>query len=373
MKHTYLFILLLIAYSSVFAQYGGGSGQGINIVIAPSLSLVGNGNGYQGGMNDGQNSLRANSISLISAGGQYTGGSNDGISSGTGNGLSLNSNSMYAGGANDGATGITILGLVLLPGQSAYSGGANDGAGIVLNTATNLSTATMFAGGINDGFHSLSNNSTNLIASGMYAGGGDDGYSSIDKIISLVLPVKWVTFTASKKDKDVLLNWQTANELNVTEFIIERSFDGIQFSKIGIETSAGGTGNNQYQYTDMNPAGVCTGFNCEVIYYRLKQISKDQAFDYSPVRQIRFSGKGISFNIFPNPASDKLTINCSSGGQRIAYNISLYNSIGMLFFSKQNVTSPSYEIPVSKMVSGIYYLKLSTESGTTTTAIFINH
>ena len=47
------------------------------------------------------------------------------------------------------------------------------------------------------------------------------------------LPIKLTDFTVSRKDKDALLAWSTAQELNTKNFTIERSYDAQHFQDIG--------------------------------------------------------------------------------------------------------------------------------------------
>src|SRR5450432_3409084 len=52
------------------------------------------------------------------------------------------------------------------------------------------------------------------------------------------LLVKITNFTARKKDKAVVLNWQTANEINNKGFEVQRSADGTSWTKIGFVNSS---------------------------------------------------------------------------------------------------------------------------------------
>lgn len=78
-----------------------------------------------------------------------------------------------------------------------------------------------------------------------------------------------------------LLKWTTEEEINNQFFLIERSFNGIDFEKIG---KIDGNGNsqelNQYEFLDVN-------IHEDKALYRLKQIDYDGTFSYSEILQLQ--------------------------------------------------------------------------------------
>jgi Secretion system C-terminal sorting domain len=121
-------------------------------------------------------------------------------------------------------------------------------------------------------------------------------------------PVKLLTFGATKFNTDILVKWETAQELNNSHFIIERSSDGISFSSVG---QVKGNENSNvivaYNFLDVNAPTVN-------LYYRLKQVDVDGTFTYSDVVLVR-AGKSSNstISIFPNPIADyKININISN-------------------------------------------------------------
>jgi hypothetical protein len=68
---------------------------------------------------------------------------------------------------------------------------------------------------------------------------------------TIVIPVTLLSFEAKANNKNILLNWSTATEINNKGFVIERSLNGIDFEKIG--WMDGKLNSNQvtnYSYTD---------------------------------------------------------------------------------------------------------------------------
>lgn len=100
------------------------------------------------------------------------------------------------------------------------------------------------------------------------------------------LPVTLVAFTANRQGNQALLQWQTSLEQNSSEFIIERSADGITFAPIGT-VAAAGTSNSirKYSFIDAKP-GANNNF------YRLKQVDFDGQSAYSSIRLLVFPVTG---------------------------------------------------------------------------------
>ena len=87
------------------------------------------------------------------------------------------------------------------------------------------------------------------------------------------LPISLTYFTAQAQGSKVIINWETAEEINNDFFTIERSGDGRKFEKIA---TIPGSGNSQrpiaYSFTDPFPLP-------EISYYRLRQTDFDGQFE----------------------------------------------------------------------------------------------
>ncbi|MNK10075.1 hypothetical protein D3C87_280900 [compost metagenome] len=75
------------------------------------------------------------------------------------------------------------------------------------------------------------------------------------------------------------LNWAVNNDVDVQNFVVERSADGQNFNAITTVNSQKGAGLNNYTYTDNNPLGF-------VSYYRLKITDINNQVSYSEVKSI---------------------------------------------------------------------------------------
>lgn len=119
------------------------------------------------------------------------------------------------------------------------------------------------------------------------------------------LPVELTDFSASARQKQVQLNFTTASETQNAAFHIEHAPDGVNWQTIGRVAGSGTTTTVQeYTFTHADPVA---GDN----YYRLRQEDFDGTIEYSPVRQVTFSPAVAALTVFPNPATEEVTISSS--------------------------------------------------------------
>ncbi len=126
-----------------------------------------------------------------------------------------------------------------------------------------------------------------------------------------VIPVRFVSFSATKNNNDALLNWKVDNEdIKTDRYEVERSINAVNFTTIAtVPKKTNGLANNSYDLTDANINTLAVSANA-VIYYRIKQFDKDGRFIYSETKNIRLNGyKGFGAAIFPNPIKSTATIN----------------------------------------------------------------
>jgi Concanavalin A-like lectin/glucanases superfamily len=97
------------------------------------------------------------------------------------------------------------------------------------------------------------------------------------------LPILLTDFTTGRQDNTALLQWQTAQEENTREFLVQRSPDGTAFGTIGTVAAAGNSSIPlDYSFVDGSPLA---GNN----YYRLEEVDQDGYTTYTPVRLLNFS------------------------------------------------------------------------------------
>jgi hypothetical protein len=114
------------------------------------------------------------------------------------------------------------------------------------------------------------------------------------------LPIKAINLQAKETNGQVLLVWQTIDEINTASFTIQHSTDGATFTDIGSK-GAVGSGNNSYSFSPPAPQKG-------VMYYRIKAIDKVGFVSYSNVASIQVTIDNYQLIVYPNPAKDNVTI-----------------------------------------------------------------
>jgi len=166
-------------------------------------------------------------------------------------------------------------------------------------------------------------------------------------------PVDLISFTASQDERVALLEWETTNEISVVNYLIERSYDGIEFTQIGIvESEFNSSELLSYSYIDSYPRH---GFN----YYRFKQIDAEGEGSYSPTRSLFFDLSSVlqDYEIVPNPIEDYFRI--IGTGLTEEYDFKILDTYGNLI---QEGSVNKYDMTdVSLLNSGIYIVFLFSE------------
>ncbi len=94
------------------------------------------------------------------------------------------------------------------------------------------------------------------------------------------LPVKLTDWGATYSSGKVLLNWGTAQEVNASHFLVERSIDGVNFQTlVRLEAKGNSSVQSYYQAEDKKP------FNGRS-YYRLKMVDLDGTYSLSAIKTI---------------------------------------------------------------------------------------
>ena len=162
------------------------------------------------------------------------------------------------------------------------------------------------------------------------------------------LPVTLISFSAIKNGSDVVLNWQTTNEENLKNYVVEKSTDPSTFTQLALVNANDNTGINNYTATDMNPEN---GIN----YYRLKQIDADGKYTYSVIRSVNFSD---NFKIFisPNPATSNIKIYTD----QMLMGVQIMDVSGKII--KWLIPTSDNLYDVSDLQKGIYFLRITTKT-----------
>jgi hypothetical protein len=177
------------------------------------------------------------------------------------------------------------------------------------------------------------------------------------------VPLKFISFTAKiqpnpnpSKEGNVLLQWQTANEINVSHFNIQRSTNGVSFTTIG-KVVAQNKSINSYEFIDATlPSLEGLGVG---LFYRIQSIDKDGKTNFTEIKRITANEKLETSNvvIFPNPTTGLVHISIPREEKGI-WNIKVQDVTGKVL---QNKTTSAITKTMDLVVSnqtGLYYITL---------------
>jgi hypothetical protein len=175
-----------------------------------------------------------------------------------------------------------------------------------------------------------------------------------------VLPVEMIRLEAYQTGNNVMVEWSTATEENCHHFVVEKSDEGFNWSKVGEVVGHGTTTSRQdYQLLDRHPFGGES-------FYRVIQYDNNGMFKATDPVDIFMKDDGIS--IYPNPADNLLTIR----GVRNS-DLEIFSTAGKLQFRKVMGENGSLEVETSQWADGVYYLKCNFPSGIVTHRIVVVH
>ncbi|UAY52714.1 T9SS type A sorting domain-containing protein [Ferruginibacter albus] len=196
------------------------------------------------------------------------------------------------------------------------------------------------------------------VAQGNVEIGNDNNSSSLEVTASPEggpLPVTLISFAANAAASTVQLDWKVGAEINLSHYELERSVDGITFTKIASVVAAK---RSLYNYSD-----ALVNMVADKIYYRLKMVNNDGTFTYSQIRQVASKDKNVSIKIYPNPIQREQALNVELGGLIAGqYNISMISSHGAIVksmnFKISNSGSAQLVVMTSNLAAGAYTVSI---------------
>lgn len=163
--------------------------------------------------------------------------------------------------------------------------------------------------------------------------------------ISVILPMKWVSFTAKKEGNNAVLNWVVTDEVNVAGYEVETSLDGRTFSSIRQLNTKPAAASNSYQA--MVPQTAAT------VYYRIRQNDKDGKSSYSGIVKMSLTDAQLEVKVYPNPATDFISVQSGFGSSKSQ--VSIYTAAGQKVVEKI-MASSTEKIAVQQLPAGTYFV-----------------
>jgi len=147
------------------------------------------------------------------------------------------------------------------------------------------------------------------------------------------------------------LTWKTMDESNVSHFTIQRSADGTTWQDAGTVNAQGPSSlANSYSFTDLTPFPVKD-------YYRLEIVDNDGNLTYSMILVVEPAGIHTLL-IFPNPATDQVTIRFSGISGMITLQLMTIEGKVLLQKKPGSIGGGSVSLPVSMYPPGNYIVQV---------------
>lgn len=176
---------------------------------------------------------------------------------------------------------------------------------------------------------------------------------------SAPLPVNFVSIDARKEGNGARVTWKVSDEINVVNYVIEKSTDRSTFTSIGTVNATRAT---QYQFVD--PQVLARN------YYRVKSVDANGAFKYSSIVNLSGGRSAIVFQAFPLPAKDKITVQHSTTrSNAIISVVALDGKVVKTVIPNRNAQQTT--IDLSSVAAGVYMLRYDDGTGEVETLKFV--
>lgn len=179
--------------------------------------------------------------------------------------------------------------------------------------------------------------------------------------MALPLPVELGDFSANKLSYGTLIEWTTLSEQNNDFFLVEKSYDAVEWNEID-RVEGAGTTSTESSYSTIDHHEDRT------VYYRLTQVDYNgESETFSPIA-VSPGQSGRSDLPYPNPSNTSLTIPDLNETDRVL----LFNLSGQLVEEKL-YERQGQKLYVGDLPNGIYFLQLSNLLRTEQHKILVRH
>ena len=184
------------------------------------------------------------------------------------------------------------------------------------------------------------------------------------QLVMTTLPVTFKTVKAYQKANAIAVEWTVENEINIKNYEVEKSADGVTFTKVNITIATGANRiSSAYGWLDAKPL---SGNN----FYRIRSIGIDGKMDYSSTVLVKMGNQASGIRIYPNPVTDGIIGAEFKNMEAGIYSVRLLNDRGQTILSKTINHSPGTSMeqiqPDYKMLAGIYQLEVMAPDKTIT-------
>jgi hypothetical protein len=178
--------------------------------------------------------------------------------------------------------------------------------------------------------------------------------------VGITLPVKITLLAAKKENKNVILQWQVADNEKGSYFDVQRSIDGKSFTSIGTVLSTPNTGLGTYVFTDKD-------VNTKA-YYRLRIQHISSEVDYSKTVSIT-EVLNEKLALLQNPVEHSISFTYTTPDQG-SIKANIYNTAGRLMYNGTYQSMPGANTLTiannMQLTQGVYVLEVIGNKGRST-------
>ncbi len=169
-------------------------------------------------------------------------------------------------------------------------------------------------------------------------------------------PVNFVNVRGTQQANSIQVDFANATELDVVNYVIEKSTDGRSFAPLTTLLARTNNGAlNRYSFTDIS---ISNGNN----FYRIKATERSGRVLYSSIIKINVNGTKQGVSVYPNPVSNHALSVQLENLSKAGYSIAVINKLGQQVYTKQiNHTGGSATVVLNlpAVAEGLYHLQIT--------------
>jgi hypothetical protein len=171
------------------------------------------------------------------------------------------------------------------------------------------------------------------------------------------LPITLKSFDSKLMSSKVVLDWASAEQVNFSHFVVERSTNGKEFNDVTMIFAAENSTAANYTYSEAVRESASG-----LIYYRLKMVDQDGSFKYSAIRIIKLNQKNsqVAVTTYPNPVTSELRITIPANWQnkKVTYDVINLNGVVVKHSVNENA-SQTETLQANDLKTGTYVIRIN--------------
>jgi hypothetical protein len=168
------------------------------------------------------------------------------------------------------------------------------------------------------------------------------------------LPIDLLDFYVVNNGASNNINWKVAQEENITQYALEKSENGIDFTELGVvNLSVSSDATKTYHFPDPNPGA-------EITYYRLSTLEKDRSRRFYKIISLENKPDPWTYTAYQN--GNKLNVEFK-GTVPTEGTISLLNMSGVVLM-EQSIMTYHEALDLKQLANGIYVVRITSPGKT---------